>query len=196
MSLSLLIERQPTRLELAEDVTVSPNVTLLRGRVLDTAKTISEGHQSTAQVTSHPIEDGSDVTDHIIQDPDELVLRVMISNTPIDLVEFVRTPPLSRPAESAYETLRQAKEAGATFTIITPLWTYRDMVLLEVPVQRDAASANVLDTTLRFRRIRKVKAVEVGELAPTAKTVRGKRQPKTAPAADTTKMQSLAAAFF
>jgi len=39
--------------------------------------------ESTAEVTAHPVADGSVVTDHVIQNPQTLTLEIISSNTPI-----------------------------------------------------------------------------------------------------------------
>jgi len=48
--------------------------------------TITEGHNSTLDVTSLPIEDGFDITDHAQIKPRELTLEAVISDTPITLL--------------------------------------------------------------------------------------------------------------
>jgi hypothetical protein len=44
---------------------------------------ISEGHDATAEVTEHTVEQGTDVVDHIRPNPKTLRLEVFVSNTPI-----------------------------------------------------------------------------------------------------------------
>ncbi|MFW6031646.1 MAG: phage baseplate protein [Myxococcota bacterium] len=44
--------------------------------------TVRESHQSTAEVTDHPVERGVDVADHVRIEPDEVVFDVWVSNTP------------------------------------------------------------------------------------------------------------------
>ena len=46
---------------------------------------IEELHQSSAIVTAHPVEDGSEIVDGVIPQPDRIRLRGMVSNTPIEL---------------------------------------------------------------------------------------------------------------
>jgi hypothetical protein len=46
--------------------------------------TLSEGHETTAQITEHPVEDGVVIADHIREDPDVLTLEVFVTNTPLN----------------------------------------------------------------------------------------------------------------
>ena len=48
---------------------------------------VNEDHAMSATVTEHPIEDGSIISDHVIQQPDQLTLRGIVSNSPINLVD-------------------------------------------------------------------------------------------------------------
>jgi len=45
--------------------------------------TVSERHRFTAEVTTHPVESGSEVTDHVVAQPDEITLDCVISNKPV-----------------------------------------------------------------------------------------------------------------
>lgn len=44
----------------------------------------SEGHSFTSEVTEHPVEQGSNLVDHIRQNPQQLTLKVAMTNTPIE----------------------------------------------------------------------------------------------------------------
>jgi hypothetical protein len=45
--------------------------------------TIRESHQSTAEVTDHPVERGVNIVDHVRPEADQIAFDVVISNTPI-----------------------------------------------------------------------------------------------------------------
>ena len=45
--------------------------------------TVTETHTSTATVTEHPVESGSNITDHIRPEPVQLSVNGIITNTPI-----------------------------------------------------------------------------------------------------------------
>jgi hypothetical protein len=45
--------------------------------------TVRESHQSTAEVTDHPVERGVNIVDHVRPEADQIAFDVLISNTPI-----------------------------------------------------------------------------------------------------------------
>jgi hypothetical protein len=45
---------------------------------------VSEGHESTSEVTEHPVERGSNIADHVRQNPQGLTLELYVTNTPIE----------------------------------------------------------------------------------------------------------------
>ncbi len=47
-------------------------------------QTQSEGHEATAEVTEHPVEQGSNIADHVRQNPIGLTLEMFVTNTPIE----------------------------------------------------------------------------------------------------------------
>ncbi len=47
--------------------------------------TLNETHDSSSDITQHPVEDGSVITDHVRPRPDALSLNVFVSNHPISL---------------------------------------------------------------------------------------------------------------
>lgn len=46
---------------------------------------LREQHNSAAEVTRHPVEDGVDITDHVRLAPDQLQIEGLVSNQPIEL---------------------------------------------------------------------------------------------------------------
>lgn len=46
--------------------------------------TVSEGHESTSEVTEHPVEQGSNIADNIRQNPQTLTLEMFVTNAPIE----------------------------------------------------------------------------------------------------------------
>jgi hypothetical protein len=57
---------------------------------------IRENHQFSAQITEHPVEDGSSIGDHVYNLPITLDLDCIISNTPMTLVGLTAFDSLSR----------------------------------------------------------------------------------------------------
>ena len=173
------------------------NRTQLDSVVMDA--TLNETHTSTAQVTDHPVEDGSAISDHIIQRPDEIDIVGIVSNTPIEIIERIGNilaGGVSGPAgaasaafdphraEDAYEALLELKTTGALITITTGLRTYEKMAITRVAVSKDAATGDAVPLSISAREVRTVEgaAVEIDPavLRAKPKKKRGRQQPVAA----------------
>lgn len=55
------------------------------GEIIAFDVTISDTHESTVEITSHPVEAGADITDHVRPLPDNLALDVYVTNTPVEI---------------------------------------------------------------------------------------------------------------
>jgi len=111
---------------------------------------ITENPSFTAELTSHPVEDGADVTDHFRRNPDKLTMVVFITNTPI-LPEQQGIP--DRDIQIFEDLLRDIWAVGEPLTVITGLRTYENMVLLEVSTTRDPSTGQALSINLNFQEI-------------------------------------------
>ncbi len=179
------------------------NRTQLDSVVMDA--TLNETHTSTAQVTDHPVEDGSAISDHIIQRPDEIDIVGIVSNTPIEIIERIGNilaGGVSGPAgaasaafdphraEDAYEALLELKTTGALITITTGLRTYEKMAITRVAVSKDAATGDAVPLSISAREVRTVEgaAVEIDPavLRAKPKTNRGRQTPAPADAVTST----------
>ena len=68
---------------------------------------LSEAHECTAEITSHPVESGLNITDNVRPNPDRLTLEVFVSNTPIRSPDAVRGPitlDLPQPGQGGFLT--------------------------------------------------------------------------------------------
>lgn len=144
----------------------------------------SETHRSSAQVTSHPVEEGADISDHIIGLPDELELQLRVSNTPIVTVEDAENVTPGR-AEAAYYSLLDLKRARETVGVITSLRRYEDMAIVSVAVTRNATTGQCVTVTVALREIRTatsetVEAPQPKEPRGQAKKTEGKKPTKPA----------------
>lgn len=87
--------------------------------------TLSEAHEETAEVTDHPVEEGSNVVDHIRPMPFTLGLEVFVTNTPINEIIFgpiphigkiesveLKIPEYEPPIEATPGSLFRLAEAG------------------------------------------------------------------------------------
>ena len=76
--------------------------------------TVTERHTSTATVTEHPVESGSNITDHIRPEPVQLSVNGIITNTPIGAQQTQRVIKCGRGRCSVTTIAEQAKNAPNT----------------------------------------------------------------------------------
>lgn len=170
-----------------------------------------QNHRLSANVTSHPVEVGSDITDHVRPEPEEYNLTGIITNTPAKVLGVVVTDPANlnatisttlgdynqSRAKIAYDILRGWLLNGTLLIISNarPVGEYQgevdpvsktaegSMVMTSLDVPMDAARANVLEFTASFQ---KVETAEIATLQnPLDITVTEtvtKETPKTSPA--------------
>uniref|UniRef100_A0A6M3XXM1 Dit-like phage tail protein N-terminal domain-containing protein n=1 Tax=viral metagenome TaxID=1070528 RepID=A0A6M3XXM1_9ZZZZ len=106
-------------------VKTGPSLTTdLGGTILVLDASMSQGHQRSAIVTEHPIEDGADITDHVRPGPVRLTIDGVISATPVG-------DELAFPGREidAWTVLEQVIEEATPVTVITSLRVYSSMVI-------------------------------------------------------------------
>lgn len=156
--------------------------------VLDAS--LSEAHNTSNDVTDHPVEKGADITDHVRQKPKTLRLTGLVSNTPLpDPGKPVEFKPEA--ASTAYQDLMRLADQGETITVVTALRTYEDMVIESLDVPRDASLGQTLQFTCSLKQIRSVETrrVTVSRVSK-AKVDGGKRAAKNTPTATKEKSKS------
>jgi hypothetical protein len=100
--------------------------------------TISEGHEATAEVTTHPVEKGSNIADHVRPNPRNLNLELYVTNTPTTDIgrgssermelEIPRwEPPLSATPGSVYRELRGLIPLGQPRSVTIRALTFPDV---------------------------------------------------------------------
>ena len=130
--------------------------------------TVSEGHKREAEVTSHPVEVGSDVTDNIRPKPRSLSLSGIISTAPTtwsgratilspdDLGEGQLTPgsgPDVGRALAAYRLLEDAFEGGYLLTVQTGLERYPNLAIKAVEFPKAPGTGRDLHFKLELEEI-------------------------------------------
>lgn len=131
----------------------------------------SEEHSLKSNITTHPVEDGSDVSDNIRREPRELTLNgCIVSDTPIGDIALDDSrilidgnPP---PGLDAYRKLESIWLAGEPVTIVTGLKKYDSMGLEELTIPREAKNAGGLVFTAHFKEIRIVQNKRVTMALP------------------------------
>ena len=130
--------------------------------------TIGEGHKREAEVTSHPVEVGSDVTDNIRPKPRSLSLSGIISTAPTtwpgrstilnpdDLGEGQLTPgsgPDVGRALAAYRLLEDAFEGGYLLTVQTGLDRYQNLAIKSVEFPKEPGTGRDLHFKLELEEV-------------------------------------------
>lgn len=159
--------------------------------------TVRDTHESVAEATSHPVEEGADISDHVRPGRDRVTLEVVVSNSPIALPPTqmdgvggsVRSQELRRGTavlgeanvlvfdeefdrvQTVYGTLLDLKDSGTLLSIFTSLRVYESMVLLRVSPTREAATGNSLVAIVEAQQI-SVAASEI-VAAPEPEETRG-----------------------
>jgi hypothetical protein len=117
---------------------------------------ISEDHTFENEVTSHPVETGSDVTDNSIVKPDAITLDCIISNTPLTTTgREVNDQVLasSSPADEARAKLLALRQSREPITVIDSLGTWTDMVLEHLSIPRSSRTGDALAFKATFKKL-------------------------------------------
>lgn len=121
--------------------------------------TLEEIHNSTVQITEHPVELGAEITDHAFKKPDEVVLRCAWSNSSpqalLGTVQRLFSGELSGAdyVSDVYSQLRELQEARMPFEIVTTTRRYQNMLITALQVTRDQKTGNALVCTATCREV-------------------------------------------
>lgn len=148
--------------------------------------TPTEGYESTAEVTKHPVETGSAIADHVRPGNPTITITGMITHAPVR-VPTTQTRGLARAAgnvdlrvggETVRVTLQrwsgpldrvrgcdalftELVEAGTVVSLSTALRVTDGLVITRYKVDREAATGDALPVTLEFEKIRTVSTARV-----------------------------------
>lgn len=137
---------------------------------------IDELHQSTAQITSHPVVSGIPLTDNARVDAVPFKMTALFTDTGVRLDESIRKLASVDDHKSIYETFRDAQRGAFLFTINTSLVKYERMMLRSISAPRNSLRGNCLEATLDFIEVRTAKSTKLGPTStkanktPAAKT--------------------------
>lgn len=133
------------------------------GYVIDA--TITQNHTLPSEVTSHPVQEGSDVTDHVRNLPVSFDCECIVSNTPIGPVAALRGFSQSvgglvggeaLPSDDVYVHLLGVREAREPIVVDTPLQRYSDMILTNLTVPIESKTGDAIKFTATFTQLRLV----------------------------------------
>jgi len=121
--------------------------------------TVTETHQKSAEVTTHPVEDGVEVADHVRLLPVGLTITVEQSNTPL-VADAYQDRDLD-----AWEWLRVIMDNKELVKVVTIQRVYENMILTDISQTIGAGDSQKIKPTLRFQEIRVVSSLSV-EIPP------------------------------
>lgn len=124
---------------------------------------ISEKHTNIVKLTQHPVEYGARITDHAIKQPYKIVVRGVVTNTPLAKQLNKKLPNSGSildqgtdsfkgtRIQSAYQGLINIQNKRWPVTLQTGLRSYSNMVLTSVSTPHDIK--NRLDLTMVFEEV-------------------------------------------
>lgn len=116
---------------------------------------MSEDHAFNSEISTHPVETGTDITDHVRNLPITINLECVVSDTPIG--EFVNfRSPGSTPSADAYGFLKSVRDARQPVTIETSLEVFDNMVLTTLSIPRTAETGDAIQFTCSFTEVQVV----------------------------------------
>lgn len=128
------------------------------GYPLDLVET--EAHELVAEVTDHPVEDGSDVSDNVRLKPRELTFtNGIVSDTPIGAIatDTTRGDISGTYSQDAYNRLENIWLARQPVTVVTRLKKYENMILDRLSINDDSKTSHALVFTAHFKQVTIVK---------------------------------------
>lgn len=128
----------------------------------------SETHSMEGELTEYPIETSADhetadvVNDHFLKRPRNLSYEAVITNSPMILGPAVigqmiagavqGKDVLKKPAQTAYETLRDLWDSKTPVDIVTGIETYTNMMIESIGVPRTAEDGDSLKFSIKMKR--------------------------------------------
>lgn len=175
-------------------------------QVLDTIildASVTELHESDADVTEFPVEEGSDITDNIRMLPKGLKVEAIITDFSLAGPsgagsKRAHASGFKGYAKGTYLTLEDYQEKGTLIDVETGLKSYQNMVIKSLSTPRDAKTGtNAVRTTIILKRIiiAQSQTVVIKQADPKGQPSSPKG-PKTPTAADAGQQEKKSAAGF
>jgi hypothetical protein len=112
---------------------------------------ISISPTSVAQVTQHPVEEGSDISDHIILNPQTVVIEGVVTDTPLEAV--TRTVG-TKPSSDAYALLTEIQTSRRLVEIKSNVFPpFKDMALTSLSAPKNQRTGDSLRFTATFQKL-------------------------------------------
>ncbi len=148
---------------------------------------VNENHAVTGEVSEHPVENGVDIVDHYRVLPRQIEIEAVVTNTPI----FTGLPGSTLvnsvvgvingdkdPSSNAWNELNRFFDQAVVLEISTSLRRYRNMVLTDLQVVRNASTSQGLRFTATAREVKFVDT-ELGAAPPDPVSVLGQTRRST-----------------
>lgn len=118
---------------------------------------LSEDHTLANDVTSDPVEGGSDTTDNVRILPDEVSYECVVSDHPMGEIASLRAVDglfsTAKPSVDAHRRMRELRKSRKPVTVIDSLGAHENMMVVVVGILRKAEGGQSLRFTLKFKQI-------------------------------------------
>lgn len=121
---------------------------------IDLDVSMEEVHEWTNDVTSNPVERGSDITDHIRSMPDKLTISGMISNSGISEDAIQAASIESDRVLSAFDLIHKIKEERKLVSVYTKYKIYENMAIQSISMPRSSGIGDSISFTMQFINVR------------------------------------------
>lgn len=119
--------------------------------IINLDATISENHTSSYNITRHPVESGVSISDHKRREPLRITIEGIITNTPLELLNF--DPSDCERPQDTWETFQDLQASDNLLTVFTTLQSYENMQIQSVSAVRDAQNGNALRFTAQLEEV-------------------------------------------
>lgn len=113
---------------------------------------LKESHTGSVRITDHPVQGGASISDHAYNLPDKLTIEIFVSDV-MDVLVKNQFSEYDTKSVSAYEVLKELKEARQPLEINTRLRIYEDMIIENMSITDDYKSKHSLRCSVSFRQI-------------------------------------------
>jgi len=128
---------------------------------------LDERHSFDNEVTTFPVENGSNITDNVSLQPIRLSLTGFVTNAPIIILQnskdatFLRSEGRKGRTELMFEAMKDIRDNKTPVSIVTGLISYDNMVLTSLTIPRNASMGDTLQISMEFTQIRYVNTSKV-----------------------------------
>jgi hypothetical protein len=117
---------------------------------------LTEQHNMDANVTQHPVEDGSVISDHIQNQLENGSLSALITNYSLS-----RFGILTNKAQDVFDSLVELWEEKTVIAIYTVMKVYEDVAITSMPIARDSDTGEAIVIQVTFSKVEQVTLQEI-----------------------------------